>query len=175
MLETVATVIPARALSALVALSLSGAPALAVRHGEAGRHGGTRAAAHRCGCPAGRHDCRCPVCRSAGHGAHDARLAAIAELPRCHQAKALEALAREDAEAAADADGRSRPPPPGPRVRSGCDAPEDRLPRQGSLEAFVIPGRTAPASRGFTTPIPTRTGQSSARPRVPELPPPRCA
>lgn len=167
------TAIGGRILAALVALGLSGAPAL-LEHGKT-----ARLATHRCHCPAGRHDCKCPVC----HGAHaaaareldgasdagDGRGAELDQLPPCHRAKALEALARRQAE------DRRPEPLDGPGLRSGCDGPEERLPTSTAQELFVVPGAPALRASGFAWRVPAPVAAGVARPQVPELPPPRGA
>lgn len=161
MLRTVHTSIPARALAALVALGLSGVPALSSELASGGH-----AAGHRCRCPRGQHDCACPVCRSA---ARAARRAGIADLPPCHRAAALDALAREDAEA-----GQGRPGAT-PCLRSACDGPEERLPTAAGQELFVLPSRALPTSPGLMALIPATAGTGRSRARAPETPPPRRA
>lgn len=162
------TAIGGRILAALVALGLSGAPAL-LEHGKT-----ARLATHRCHCPAGRHDCKCPVC----HAAHTARAtgeveaaqhAEIEKLPPCHRAKAVATLARAPAE-------EQRPVPvAAPGLRSGCDGPEERLPTSTAQELFVVPGAPVLCAPGFARRLTAPAGTSVARPQVPELPPPRGA
>jgi hypothetical protein len=159
--RTASPAISARILAALVALGLSGVPALAV---EALGQG--RGATHRCHCPPGEHRCECPVCRSAVRSARQAR---VAELPPCHRARALEAFAEEEAQ------GEERAPAAAPCLRSSCDDTEARLPTPAGHEAFVVPARTALAQRGGATHVPAAGGASPWRALEPETPPPRCA
>lgn len=161
MLRTVHPAIPARILAALVALGLSGVPALAVE--ELGQ---VRGATHRCRCPPGEHRCECPVCRSA---VRSARRAQVADLPACHRARALEALAREEAQ------DEERAPGAAPCLRSSCDDTEARLPAPTGHEAFVLPARPAPLRSGGVRHVPAPTRTPPSRALEPETPPPRRA
>lgn len=161
MLRTVHTSLPARVLAALVALGLSGVPALTSEHATGGH-----AAGHRCRCPRGQHDCACPACRSA---ARAARRAGVAALPPCHRARALEALAREDAEPAQGRSGAA------PCLRSACDGPGERLPTPTAQELFVLPSRALRTSRGWMARLRATAGTGRERARAPETPPPRRA
>lgn len=160
-LRTVHTALPGRIVAALLALGLSGVPALAVERAAEGRP-----VKHRCHCPSGHHDCTCPICRSA---ARHARRADAAALPECHRALALEELAREEAEDARRAAGTA------PCLRSSCDGPEERLQGAAGHDAFVLPSHPALVARGWATRVraPARTPRSRAR--EPETPPPRRA
>lgn len=155
--------IPARILAALLALGLSGAPALAVERL------GARETPHRCRCPAGEHHCTCPICRGA---ARKERRAGVADLPACHRARALEAIARDEAREDREDRGSS---PEAPCLRSACGGPDEGAPAPAGHETFVAPTRDGLLVRGFATPLATPAGTLLSRPREPETPPPRGA
>jgi hypothetical protein len=136
-------------------------PALAVDHAGDGHP-----ATHRCHCPPGHHDCTCPVCRSA---IRQARRADVAALPECHRARALEELAREEAEDARRWAGAL------PSLRSGCHEPDDPVPPPAGRDAFVLPVRDGLCTRLLATPVPASAGTPLSRTREPEVPPPRRA
>lgn len=161
MARTLQTAIPHRIVAAIVALGLSGVPAIAAERWSAGR-----VATHRCQCPPGEHDCHCPVCRSA---ARHARRAALAELPQCHRAQALAALAREEAEDDRRSAGAA------PCLRSACDGPEETLQSPAAHDPFVPPPPALLGHGGLMSPLPDLTGASLSRAREPDVPPPRRA
>lgn len=143
-----------RAMAALVALALSGAPrlAVAVRTGTV----------HVCQCRAhgDGHRCACPIC---AEQLRRARRGEIAKLPPCHQKKALEELAQEEERE------RNEGTLPTLKPTCGFDDPPGSAPAPDSfappsLASFSPPQRAeqlAPAS-----------DDARETPAVPDLPPP---
>jgi hypothetical protein len=160
LLGTVPTGIPRRILAAIVALGLSGLPALVDHTGEG------HVAQHRCRCPAGKHDCACPVCRSA---ARSARRAGLAALPSCCRSRAAEAIAREEAEE------QRRAPADAPCLRSSCDRSDELFPTAQGRELVVLPTSEPPRTPGWMVRVLGPAGTAVSRPLEPEIPPPRRA
>src|SRR5512144_467205 len=145
----------ARAVAALVALVISGAPrlAVAVRTGTV----------HVCQCRAhgGAHRCACPIC---AEQARRARLRAIDELPPCHQKPALEELAREDEREKADG--------AIPCLKPTCGFDEATGNAPSAPETFVAPRLAFPAPPQRAEPLAPASDDARETPAVPDVPPP---
>ncbi|HET8540467.1 MAG TPA: hypothetical protein VFL83_11405 [Anaeromyxobacter sp.] len=143
----------ARAVAALVALVVSGAPrlAVAVRTGTV----------HVCQCRAhGPHRCACPVC---AEQARRARRSAIEQLPRCHQKLALEELAREEEREKADGS------IPCLKPTCGFEDPQGAAPTH---ETYVAPKVVALAPPQPAEPLAPASDDARETPAVPDVPPP---
>jgi hypothetical protein len=148
-------------LAAIVAVGLSGLPALTVEHGE-----DARIARHRCHCPPGQHACECATCNAA---ARKARRAGAERLPSCCRSRALQALAREEA------DQRKAAPAGAPCLRASCERSDELLPTVDGRELVVLPAPALLPARGWASAVPVEPGRPLSRPVQPELPPPRRA
>lgn len=147
--------IGARALAALVALVISGAPRLAV----AVRTG----AGHVCQCRAhgAAHRCACPVC---AEQARRARRGAVEKLPPCHQKLELEELAREEQREKTDG------ALPCLKPTCGLDDPTGSAPP--GHETYVAPRLAFPAPPDCAEPLALASEAPRELPAVPDVPPP---
>ncbi len=146
--------IGARAVAALAALAISGAPRLAaaVRTGTA----------HVCQCRAnGPHRCACPIC---AEQARRARRGAIEKLPPCHQKLALDELAREE-----EREQRDRS---GPCLEPTCGFDDPRAGAERAPEPFVAPRPAFPAPPQRAEPLAPASDDARETPAVPDVPPP---
>jgi hypothetical protein len=147
----------ARAVAALVALVLSGAPRLAVAVGT-----GT---VHVCQCRAhgDGHRCACPVC---AEQARRARREGIAKLPACHQRIALQELEEEEARE------RTEAALPNLEPTCGFDDPPASVPM---AETFVAPSRLSLVLPDRAEGLAPASDGARETPAVPDVPPPiRC-
>jgi len=137
----------------LVALSLTGAPAVLSRHAPVEKH--------RCSCrsKAGEaHRCACGLCQRAALAARAADGAA----PPCHRAAAREAL--DDAQ-------RSRRQTE-PCVEGSCGPPGRGAPAVAGLDPFCLPRPPALAARLLELRVEVRLALLHGREPAPESPPP---
>lgn len=143
-----------RAIAALVALVLSGAPRLAVAVGT-----GT---VHVCQCRAhgDGHRCACPVCAAQ---ARRARREGIAKLPPCHRSAALQELEAEEERERAEA------ALPNLEPTCGFDDPPASAP---SAQTFVAPRTLSLAPPGRAEPLAPVSDAAREIPAVPDVPPP---
>lgn len=144
----------ARALAALVALVLSGAPRLAVAVGT-----GT---VHVCQCRTHGegHRCACPIC---AEQARRARREGIAKLPACHQRLALQALEDEEE--------RERTEAARPNLEPTCgfDDPPASVPM---AETFVAPVKLSLVLPDRAERLAPACAVARETPAVPDVPPP---
>jgi hypothetical protein len=140
----------------MVALTLTGAPALAARP-EAGEH-------HcQCRAHARDHECECARCHEATRKQREAAEAAV---PPCHRAAAKEAKEKDE-------------PPPRPLaglpcITGTCGGPDAGVVVLTPLDVFTLPLALAPA--GAPAPSGSVHGPPGAQrdaPSLPETPPPR--
>ena len=146
--------IGARAVAALVALVISGAPRLAVAV--------RTAAVHVCQCRAhgDGHRCACPVC---AERARRARRGAIGKLPPCHQELALAELAREEEREKTDGT------IPCFKPTCGFDDPQGAAP---SPETYLAPRVSPLAPPQPAEPLAPASDDARETPAVPDVPPP---
>jgi hypothetical protein len=146
--------IGARAIAALLALVISGAPRLAVAFGT-----GT---VHVCQCRAhgDGHRCACPIC---AEQARRARRGAIGKLPPCHQKLMLEELAREEEREKSDGTIPCLEP------TCGFDDPKGAAP---ASETFVLPRVARLAPPLPAEPLAPASDDARETPAVPDVPPP---
>ena len=154
MLGRLSRKIGARAVAALVALAISGAPRVAAA-GRTGREHVCQCRAHGEG-----HRCACPIC---AEQARRARRGGIAKLPPCHQKLALAELERE--EQGARSDGET----PCLKPTCGLDDPEAGAP---SAETYVAPRPTTLRLPDSAEPLVPASDDARETPAVPDLPPP---
>lgn len=158
MMRVARTSFPARLGAVLVAVALTGAPALAA-HPQSGEH--------RCECKAGgrHHECECALCREKSC---KPRRAPAAKAP-CHGAGA--AVAKDTAEPAA------RPwTPAGPCMTGRCGAPERHGAALTPLDAFTLPlAQGPPGALPPAGDVERPSGDQRETSCVPETPPPRAA
>ena len=147
-----------RAVAAMVALLLSGAPRLLSEpHGDAG---------HRCRCPASaRHDCSCPRCHARAALASPAEEAST-NVPPCHRAKAVQGRA--------DSQPAPRRTPSGPCLSSGCES-GGWLVASAPLDLYTVPVTPVIAIVPTASALPAATALVRQHLAEPETPPPKPA
>jgi hypothetical protein len=147
----------ARALAALVAVALSGAPRLAASLRPEAEH------VCQCRSHGERHRCACPICARL---LREARRGAIEKLPPCHRGIAAAELAEEDA---LDALAATRP-----CLKPTCGGEDTELlaPPGDVYVAAAPPRLPPPAGAEPLAPAPVRAAEAAA---VPDVPPPKRA
>ena len=146
-----------RALAAVMAVVLSGAPRLAAALLPEGEH------ACQCRVHGERHRCACPVCARL---AREARRGAVEKLPPCHRQMALAELADEEER---EADARALP-----SLMPTCGGEETRVgaPTGDSYLAPRPPSLAPPRGAERLAP---QTSRAADLPAVPDVPPPKRA
>jgi len=149
--------IAARAVAAVVALALSGAPGLAARLRPD--------AAHVCQCRAHgeKHRCACPICARL---LREARRGAVEKLPPCHRGVVLAELAEEEA---LDALAAARP-----CLKPTCGG-EDTEPAAPGGDGYVAPAPPSVAPPSGAESLVARAGREVELPAAPDVPPPKRA
>jgi hypothetical protein len=144
-----------RALAALVAVALSGAPSLASALRPE--------PAHVCQCRAHgiAHRCACPICASAVRAA---RRGALKDLPACHRGAALADLAEEEAHAAREATLTC--------VEPTCGGAEKLRTHRGVGLYFLPRPPTLSPPRGVERLVAVAVREAEV-PSVPDVPPPK--
>ncbi len=159
MTRAVITSLPGRLGAVMVALTLTGAPALAAR---------PEAAEHRCLCKAhaSEHECACARCH---HATAKRRDQAAPAQPSCHRAPSR-AASKE-----------TKPAPPRraasqPCVTGSCGGPERHGASLTPLDAFTLSLALAPAvGLPPAGSVERPSGTLREAPSLPETPPPRAA